>query len=82
MAVARPWVFSEWADGVSVGPNIYGSTALADIDARLAQLAGERGHRLDSLQSNAEYELVERVQAARRNSNGSSPGKDDTNSSR
>jgi tRNA-dihydrouridine synthase B len=33
MAVARPWVFSEWANGVSVGPNIYGNTAL-----RLANL--------------------------------------------
>jgi 3-dehydroquinate dehydratase-2 len=45
-------------------PNIYGTTALADIDLRLEKLAHERGHRLLSLQSNAEYELVERVQAA------------------
>ena len=46
-------------------PDIYGTTALADIDLRLEQLAHERGHRLLSMQSNAEYELVERVQAAR-----------------
>jgi tRNA-dihydrouridine synthase len=32
MAVARPWVFSEWANGVSVGPNIYGNTALRLAD--------------------------------------------------
>ena len=32
MAVARPWVFSEWANGVSVGPSIYGSTALRLTD--------------------------------------------------
>ena len=46
-------------------PDIYGTTALTDIDLRLEQLAHERGHRLLSMQSNAEYELVERVQAAR-----------------
>ena len=32
MAVARPWVFSEWADGVSVGPSIYENTALRLTD--------------------------------------------------
>ena len=47
-------------------PDIYGSTTLADINARLEQLAQERDHQLLHLQSNAEYELVERVQAARR----------------
>jgi len=47
-------------------PDIYGSTTLNDINRRLEQLAQERGHRLLHLQSNAEYELVERVQAARR----------------
>jgi len=47
-------------------PDIYGSTTLNDINRHLEQLAQERGHRLLHLQSNAEYELVERVQAARR----------------
>lgn len=47
-------------------PAIYGSTTLADITDRLEDLAQSRGHRLLHLQSNAEYELVERVQAARR----------------
>jgi tRNA-dihydrouridine synthase len=32
LAVARPWVFSEWANGLSVGPNIYGVTALRLAD--------------------------------------------------
>jgi 3-dehydroquinate dehydratase-2 len=46
-------------------PDIYGRTTLADIDLRLIHLAQERGHHLLHMQSNAEYELVERVQAAR-----------------
>lgn len=47
-------------------PDVYGSTTLDDILRVLEQLARERGHQLLHLQSNAEYELVERVQAARR----------------
>ena len=35
------------------------------INQRLQQLAHDRGHHLLSVQSNAEYELVERVQDAR-----------------
>jgi len=46
-------------------PEIYGSTTLADINRRLEHLARERNHHLFHLQSNAEYELVERVQASR-----------------
>ncbi len=46
-------------------PGIYGSTTLADINLGLEQLARERGHHLLHMQSNAEYELVERVQDAR-----------------
>lgn len=46
-------------------PEIYGSTTLDDINQRLDSLARERGHHLLSMQSNAEYELVERVQEAR-----------------
>jgi 3-dehydroquinate dehydratase-2 len=46
-------------------PAVYGSTTLADIDLKLEQLARERGHHLLHMQSNAEYELVERVQEAR-----------------
>ena len=47
-------------------PDIYGRTTLADINLRLETLAQERGHQLAHMQSNAEYALVERVQAARR----------------
>tara|TARA_R110002073_G_scaffold174327_1_gene331521 strand:+ start:835 stop:1278 length:444 start_codon:yes stop_codon:yes gene_type:complete len=47
-------------------PDIYGSTTLADINQQLTTQAEARGHQLVHLQSNAEYELVERVQAARR----------------
>ena len=47
-------------------PDIYGSTTLADINRRLELLARERGHHLLHMQSNAEYELVERVQDARK----------------
>lgn len=45
-------------------PQIYGHTTLADIDRDLAALAQTQGHRLQTLQSNAEHELVERVQRA------------------
>ena len=47
-------------------PAIYGSTTLADINGHLERTAVARGHHLIHMQSNAEYELVERVQAARR----------------
>ena len=45
-------------------PEHYGRTGLDAIDARLADLAAADGHVLESFQSNAEHELVERVQAA------------------
>src|SRR5688572_26921723 len=47
-------------------PEIYGRTTLAEIDADLAQRAEAAGHALESLQSNAEHVLVDRVQAARK----------------
>ncbi len=46
-------------------PEIYGQDTLATIDADLARRAAAAGHALESLQSNAEHVLVERVQAAR-----------------
>lgn len=46
-------------------PDIYGRATLAQIDERLLRRAREAGHQLESLQSNAEHVLVERVQAAR-----------------
>ncbi|MEM6512442.1 MAG: type II 3-dehydroquinate dehydratase [Pseudomonadota bacterium] len=46
-------------------PDVYGSTTLDDIEARLQTLATELGHKLKSYQSNAEHELVDRVHQAK-----------------
>jgi 3-dehydroquinate dehydratase-2 len=46
-------------------PEVYGHDTLAAINQRLEQQAHDRGHHLLCMQSNAEYELVERVQDAR-----------------
>lgn len=44
-------------------PATYGAATLADIEARLAGLARARGAQLATFQSNAEHELIGRVQA-------------------
>jgi 3-dehydroquinate dehydratase-2 len=46
-------------------PAIYGQATLASIDADLTAGAMAAGHTLESLQSNAEHVLIDRVQAAR-----------------
>jgi 3-dehydroquinate dehydratase-2 len=46
-------------------PEVYGHESLADIDDRLHRKAAEDGHHLLHLQSNAEYELIERIHEAR-----------------
>jgi 3-dehydroquinate dehydratase-2 len=46
-------------------PEVYGSETLADINARLTYACIEAGHHLQHLQSNAEYELIERLHDAR-----------------
>ena len=46
-------------------PGVYGHTTLAQIDQALLAQAQAAGHAVESLQSNAEHILVERVQAAR-----------------
>ncbi|MGE8236211.1 MAG: type II 3-dehydroquinate dehydratase [Stenotrophomonas indicatrix] len=46
-------------------PEVYGHTTLADIDQALVAQAAAAGHALESLQSNAEHVLVDRIQAAR-----------------
>ena len=46
-------------------PAVYGSTTLADIDRDLLQMAQEAGSNLQSLQSNHEGVLIDRVHAAR-----------------
>ena len=45
-------------------PEVYGSARLEDIEARSKQVAAELGHSLESFQSNAEHELIDRVQQA------------------
>ena len=45
-------------------PEIYGSTTLADIEALLTGQAKALGHTLETFQSNAEHEIVERIHAA------------------
>ncbi len=45
-------------------PEHYGSQTLEDINRNLVKLATAHGHQLDTLQSNAEHVLVERVHAA------------------
>jgi len=46
-------------------PGVYGHTTLEQIDGDLEHRARAAGHEFESLQSNAEHELVERIQAAR-----------------
>src|SRR5690554_8045821 len=47
-------------------PEVYGSETLDTINAGLSQRCLDSGHHLLVLQSNAEYELVERIHAAKR----------------
>ncbi len=46
-------------------PELYGRHTLADIEARLTAQAGAAGHRLESLQSNGEEALIERIHKAK-----------------
>jgi 3-dehydroquinate dehydratase II len=47
-------------------PEIYGTATLADIESKLQALARAEGHELIAAQSNAEHELIARVQAVKR----------------
>ena len=46
-------------------PETYGSVTLEHINQRLAGIAVGAGHHLQTLQSNAEHVLIERIHAAR-----------------
>jgi len=46
-------------------PEVYGSTTLDDINRQLTERCIAAGHHLLALQSNAEYELIERIHDAR-----------------
>lgn len=45
-------------------PDLYGTITLDAIEQRCRALAAELGHELDCLQSNAEHELIHKIQAA------------------
>ena len=46
-------------------PGIYGAQTLADIEHSLTQLAEQHGHELLFYQSNAEHDLVNKVQQSK-----------------
>jgi 3-dehydroquinate dehydratase II len=45
-------------------PGIYGADTLESIEKRTAELALQLGHELVAFQSNAEHELIDRIQGA------------------
>ena len=45
-------------------PEVYGATRLEDIETRCIEVAHDLGHSLVAFQSNAEHELIDRVQQA------------------
>ena len=47
-------------------PEIYGAQTLNDINAELTATCQSAGHHIQFLQSNAEYELIDRIHDARR----------------
>lgn len=46
-------------------PGVYGAVTLEQINQDLVARANAAGHELEYLQSNAEYQLIERIHAAR-----------------
>jgi 3-dehydroquinate dehydratase-2 len=46
-------------------PHIYGHATLADIEKMLGAQAKDAGHKVESFQSNAEHELIDRIHRAR-----------------
>ncbi|MEX2365740.1 MAG: type II 3-dehydroquinate dehydratase, partial [Pseudohongiellaceae bacterium] len=47
-------------------PDIYGSLTLDDINAGLTARCQESGHHIQFLQSNAEYEIIDRIHDAKK----------------
>lgn len=45
-------------------PEVYGTATLQDINSALSAIAQAAGHQLMNLQSNAEHELIDRIQGA------------------
>lgn len=49
-------------------PEIYGDVTLGEIENKLKSSAEDAGHELDCIQSNAEHEIINAIQAANKNS--------------
>jgi 3-dehydroquinate dehydratase II len=47
-------------------PAVYGTATLQDIETKLKDLSVAQGHELIALQSNAEHELIGKIQATKR----------------
>ncbi|HWV13834.1 MAG TPA: type II 3-dehydroquinate dehydratase [Cellvibrio sp.] len=47
-------------------PDVYGAATLDSINQNLSQLCLDAGHHIQTLQSNAEYELIDRIHDARK----------------
>lgn len=47
-------------------PDVYGHETLDDINQTLTDICMDKGHHLLSLQSNAEYELIDRIHDAKK----------------
>ena len=48
-------------------PSVYGNTSLVEIEKLLIEAADKAGHQLQCFQSNAEHEIVDRIQQAATN---------------
>jgi 3-dehydroquinate dehydratase-2 len=46
-------------------PEVYGTTTLKEIDEQIKLFAETAGHKLVTFQSNAEHELIDRIQSAK-----------------
>ncbi len=46
-------------------PEVYGTTSLNEINQQISQFAETGGHKLECFQSNAEHELIEKIQKAK-----------------
>ncbi len=47
-------------------PEVYGTTTLDEINQQIEEFAESIGHQLTSYQSNAEHELIDRIQEAKK----------------
>ena len=48
-------------------PEVYGTTTLKEIDKKILLMAEAAGHKLETFQSNAEHELIDRIHLAKTN---------------